>query len=318
VDPGLVMAAPNSSDETRSRAAKRRSSVFNRGRDIEVVGGARHWLGDAYHWLLDLRWWASVAFIIGLLLVANLVFAVAYLATDSIESSGGTFLDAFFFSVQTMGTIGYGVMHPRGVAGNVLMTAESFVSVLVVALATGLTFAKFSRPSARILFSKVAVIHPMEGVPTLAFRVANERGNHVADAQMRVAIMRSETTREGHTMLRMHDLVLVRDRSPAFQRTWAVMHVIDEKSPLYGKTPHQLDADQTEIIVTLTGLDATTGQTIQARHAYLDDEIVWGARHVDVLSRTEKGKIRLDYSKFHDTKPTKPTETFPYPRESDS
>jgi len=163
------------------------------------------------------------------------------------------------------------------------------------------------------LFSRTAVIHPMDGIPTLGFRVANERGNHVADAQMRVAIMRSETTVEGHAMLRMRDLVLVRDRSPAFQRTWAVMHPIDEKSPLYGKTPEDLAKDQTELIVTLTGIDDTTGQMIQARHAYVDDEIQWGARHVDVLGRAENGKIRLDYSKFHETKPTKPTETFPYP-----
>ena len=291
---------------------QRRRSVFNRGRDVEVVGGSRHFIGDAYHYLLMNPWWASVALIVGMLLVSNVVFALAYLATDSIEASHGGFADAFFFSVQTMGTIGYGVMHPRGMVGNVLMTMESFVSVLLVALATGLTFAKFSRPTGRILFSKVAVIHPMDGVPTLMFRVANERGNHVADAQMRVAVMRQETSSEGHGMLRMRDLILARDRSPAFQRTWAAMHTIDEKSPLHGKTPKDLAADQTEIIVTLTGIDETTGQTIQARHAYLDDEIRWGARHKDVLGRNDEGKLRLDYSRFHDTEPTKPTEAFPY------
>ena len=296
----------------------RRRSVFNRGRDIEIVGGDRHWLGDAYHNLLDAPWWASLALIVSMLLVTNILFAFAYLETDSIEAAHGTFADAFFFSVQTMGTIGYGVMHPRGTVGNLLMTAESFLSVLVVALATGLTFAKFSRPRARILFSRVAVIHPMDGLPTLGFRVANERGNHVADAQMRVAVMRYETTSEGHGMLRMHDLVLTRDRSPAFQRTWAVMHAIDEKSPLHGKTPDDLARDQTELIVTLTGIDETTGQTIQARHAYLDDEIHWGARHVDVLGRNETGRIRLDYSKFHDTHATKPTESFPYPKAKDA
>ena len=298
--------------------AARRRGVFNRGRDIEVVGTSRNWFGDAYHYLLLTPWWGSVAFIVGMLLVSNLLFALAYLVTDSIEASNGRFSDAFFFSVQTMGTIGYGVMHPKGIVGNALMTSESFLSVLLVALATGLTFAKFSRPRARLLFSRTATIQPMNGVPTLGFRVANERGNHVADAQLRVALMRSETTTEGQTMLRMHDLVLARDRSPAFQRTWAVMHTIDEKSPLYGKTPEQLAAEQTEIIVTLTGIDDTTGQLIQARHSYLDEEIRWGARHVDVIGRSEQGKFRLDYSKFHDAAPTKPTETFPYPREGDS
>jgi len=217
-----------------------------------------------------------------------------------------SFFDYFFFSVQTMGTIGYGRLEPESFAANIVVTFESVTSLLYTALATGLLFAKFSRPKARILWSNVAVITVREGVPTLLFRVANERANHVVEAQMRVALTRNEVTKEGERIRRVHDLPLVRNQTPAFILTWLAMHPIDEKSPLYGVTPEKLHEWQAEILVNLLGMDEQLTQTIHSRHAYGPENIRFDHRFADILLTDEQGQRTLDYSKFHQTEPIAP------------
>ena len=225
-----------------------------------------------------------------------------------------SFWDAFCFSVQTMGTIGYGAMYPTSMAANVVMITESVVSLLVTALATGLVFAKFSRSSARVAFSKHAVVGPMDGVPTLMIRVGNERGNAILEATIRVALMRTEHLKEGTIFYRMTDLVLTRDRSPAMSRSWTVLHPIDDKSPLFRCTPESVARDELEILVNLVGTDDTSLQPVHARRRYLDKEILWGARHADVLSEDDAGNIVMDVRKFHEVTATAPIDGFPYPR----
>src|SRR5262249_25294121 len=163
-------------------------------------------------------------------LLLNAVFACLYLAIGGVgNAKPGSFADVFFFSVQTMGTIGYGQMFPQSFLANCLVVVEAVLGLLVTAVATGLGFTKFSQSTARILFSRHVTITPWDGVPTLMFRVSNERGNQIIEAQLRVVLIRTEKTREGVTFYRMVDLPLTRDRSPAFTRSWSCMHVIDDK-----------------------------------------------------------------------------------------
>jgi len=235
-------------------------------------------------------------------LVANALFALAYLAggDDLANARPHSFVDAFFFSVQTMATIGYGAIAPKTVYANVLVAIEAFVGVLGFALATGLFFAKFSRPTSRVLFSRVAVVAPRDGVPSLMLRMANERANQVVEAQVHVALALSETTAEGEKVRRFYDLALTRTHTPIFVLSWTVIHPITKTSPLYGATRDSLLECEGEVIVSVTGIDETFSQAIHARYSYLPDEIVWGARFVDIMSQLPDGRVGIDYGRFHD------------------
>jgi inward rectifier potassium channel len=282
---------------------------------VTVIGAPRQRLRDVYYQFLRVSWWWAIGWIVALYLVLNALFAAAYLAVGGVVNiRPHSFWDAFCFSVQTMGTIGYGSMYPTSVPANVIMVTESVVSLLVTALATGLVFAKFSRSGARIAFSKYAVLGPMDGVPTLMLRVGNERGNAILEATIRVALMRTEHLKEGSVFYRMIDLKLTRDRSPAMSRSWTVMHLVDADSPLFGVTPESAAKDEVEILVNVVGTDDTSLQPVHARRQYGDKEILWGARHADILSEDAQGNLTLDIRKFHDVTPTVPIDGFPYPR----
>jgi inward rectifier potassium channel len=267
------------------------------------IGSRPHSQSDLYQMLLDSSWPFLLGFLISIYLVGNALFALGYwLDEGALENAQpGSYLDAFFFSVQTMATIGYGKIAPHTFAANVLVTIESFIGLFGLALVTGLVFAKFSRPTARVLFSRVAVVTPRDGVPSLMFRVANERGNQVAEAQVHVVLARNEVTTEGEHVRGFHDLAVIRDRNAIFRWSWTVIHRVEQSSPLFGATPESLARDQVEIIVSLIGFDPTFSQTIHARHAYLAQEILIGARFVDILGWQADGRRTIDYSRFHDT-----------------
>lgn len=260
---------------------------------------------DPYHWILTINWFTFFGLTALSYVATNTVFALLYLAGgDAIKNARpGSFLDAFFFSVQTMATIGYGAMYPQTDYANLLVSIEALFGLLGVAMATGLTLARFSRPTARVLFSRVAVIAPFNGVPTLMFRAANERSNQILEAQMGVSLLRDEITMEGEYTRRLYDLKLVRNQSRSFALSWTVMHQIDESSPLYGETPESLAQTQTDMVVTLTGLDETVSQTVHARHYYLTEEILWNRRFVDIILRNPDGWRDVDYTRFHDVTP---------------
>ncbi|RUT06561.1 inward rectifier potassium channel protein [Dulcicalothrix desertica PCC 7102] len=260
------------------------------------------WRYDPYHALLTISWGRFVALITVGYFIANAIFALLYLAGgDGIENARpGNFLDAFFFSVQTMASIGYGAMYPKTVYANFLVTIESIIGLLILTMASGIMFARFSLPKARVIFSRVILITTHNGLPTLMLRVANKRQNWILEAQVRLTIVRNELTKEGSFMRRFYDVPLVRSDSPLFALSWSVMHTIDESSPLYGVTQQKMIEDEMEILVIFTGIDETVSQTIHARHSYIPDETVWNARFVDILTRTSDGKRCIDYSKFHD------------------
>jgi inward rectifier potassium channel len=287
---------------------------------VIVIGAPRQTLRDFYHLFLRVRWSVALAAITVSYLALNAIFAAAFVTVGGVANARPrSFWDAFCFSVQTMGTIGYGAMYPTSNGANVIVVVESVTSLIVTAVATGLVFAKFSRSTARVAFSRHAVIGPMDGVPTLMIRVGNERGNAILEASIRVALVRTERLKEGTSFYRMIDLQLTRDRSPAMARSWTILHPIVEGSPLYAATPASLKRDEVELMVNLVGTDDTSLQPVHARRRYVDSEILWGARHADVLSEDEAGNVILDVRKFHDVVRTQPTEQFPYPeKEGDS
>ncbi len=269
---------------------------------LQRVGHRRRPLTDLYAFLLRARWSTVVGLAALLYLGANALFALLYwLSPGSIANSDGSYLDCFFFSVQTFASIGYGAMYSHSAWSNSVVVVEAFVSVFCIATLTGIVFAKFSRPHARVLFSKNAVVETRNGIPTLSFRAANERGNDVVEAACRVSVLKTVKTKEGKRFRRFFDLELERDRSPIFVLSWQVFHPITESSPLHGMTAEDLIEDDVRIIVALSGLDGTFAQTIHARHNYWSEEVLFGHRFADVIENLPNGVARMDFRKFHDT-----------------
>lgn len=268
-----------------------------------ALGLRQPWVGDLYHRTLTAGWCGFFGIGAGLYLLANAVFALLYLIEPGsiANAKPGAFADAFFFSVQTMATIGYGQMAPATLYANLLMTVETGVGLMFIALTTGLVFARFSRPTARVLFSAVAVIGPYDGRPTLSVRLANERQNQILAAEVTMTLIRDEYSLEGDLRRRFHDLKLVRHRSPVFALTFTVMHEIDADSPLYGANAETLAAANAELVVTATGIDETLAQPVHARTSYLTHEILWERRFTNILGWTEDGQRAIDYRRFHDT-----------------
>ncbi len=266
---------------------------------------ASHFWRDLYHLFLTISWPRFLALIALLYIATNALFALAYMAGGNCLENArpGSFLDAFFFSVQTMATVGYGFVYPRTLYANIIVTTEVLVGLLGFAMATGLMFAKFSRPTARVLFSRVATVAPFNGMSTLMFRTANERRNQILEAQVQANLVRNEVTEEGQSIRRFYDLKLVRNQTPIFSLTWTVMHTINETSPLYGATVDSLAKAQAEIVITLTGIDETVSQIIHTRHSFPAQKILWNMRFVDILSRTPDGRASVDYNRFHDVVP---------------
>ncbi len=266
-----------------------------------IVGVRHHPLRDVYRGLLRARWSVIVAAITSVFVLINLVFAAAYVWTGGIENAApGSFADAFDFSVQTLATIGYGSMHPTSRVANVLVIAESILGVLYTAIATGMVFTKFAVSRARIVFSRAAVITPFDGVPTLMFRIGNDRGDSVLDAQVKVVFTFTSVTAEGQTFYRLLDLPLVRSEAPVLARSFNIMHAIDDDSPFAGLTAEDLAEKEVELMVAVSGIDETTRMLVHSVYTYTDTEILFGHRLADVLSEREDGRLVLDVRKFHE------------------
>ena len=258
---------------------------------------------DLYFFFMAGSWWRLLGALAFCYLMTNVLFAGLYLLQPGAIAGRPrpSFVDAFSFSVQTMTTIGYGAMSPGTVYGDMIVALEAAVGVLGVALATGLMFAKASRPQASVLFSDAMVLSPMHGVDTLRFRAGNARGNEVVEAQVSVSVLLDDISPEGHHTRRMLDLQLVRSRSPLFRLSWLVMHPINEDSPLHGLDPHIWEHHVVLFIVTMTGFDATYGQPTYTRKIYLPQDVRPGHRFADVLSEAEDGRMLIDFTRFHAT-----------------
>lgn len=275
---------------------------FTDRRSPVTIRGRRRNPRDVYHWLLTTPWSLFAVIGFGAYLLVNALFAAVYLF-DGVGVAGarpGNFLDAFFFSVQTFGTIGYGALYPRDVFANAVMTVESFISISFIAVATGVIFARVSRPTARVIFSRNALVTVHDGRATFMFRAANERANRLLEAEVSLSMTRDIVTAEGRSMRRFEDLKPVRARSPLFALTWTIMHVIDESSPFWCLDEERFRREGGQILVLISGMDETFAQRIHARHAYRAEDLVWNRHFADILLEEEEGRWVLDYARFHD------------------
>lgn len=263
---------------------------------------------DLYFFFLEGSWGRVIASFGFFYLALNVLFAGLFMLDPSGiagvgETGRATFTEAFSLSVQTLGTIGYGVLHPTNDWANFVVTLEAAVGMLFAALATGTMLAKATRAQSSVMWAKTLVITQQNGQPTLMMRVANARGNDVVEATMSVAVVVDTLSTEGHHMRRVLDLKLVRDRQPMFALTWTVQHVIDKDSPLFG-----LDLGPTSrlnaIVCTLMGHDGTYGQTVYSRQIYQPGDIHPGYAYVDVMSQLPDGRMLIDLTRFHDIRPT--------------
>jgi inward rectifier potassium channel len=283
------------------RQRQPRRVALTQGRSALTIGQQRRW-GDLYQVLLTMPWTAFLALMAIAFLGLNGMFGVLYWLDPHglANARPGSFQDAFFFSVQTIGTLGYGVMAPKSLYANCVVTAETFVGLVNLSIGTGLIFARFSRPTARILFSKVAVIAEFDGIPTFMFRAANQRGNHILEAEVTLTWSFQDITREGSLMRRFQELKVTRSRSPLFALSWLIMHPIDETSPLWGATPESLRESRSEFLAVISGNDESFAQRIFARQSYLVGAVVWDHAFVDILESGPEGELLVDYTRFHD------------------
>jgi inward rectifier potassium channel len=258
---------------------------------------------DTYHLILTLSWPQFAGLIFGIYILINIVFAALYLVGGNsiAEMPPGSFANAFFFSVETLATVGYGHMYPDSFYGHIVATLEIITGMFGMAVVTGLIFVRFSRPTARILFSKFIVIGPFDGVPTLMFRVANLRHHAMVEAEFRVMLIRSEATKEDPDVRRFYPLKLDFDRLIAFPAALTIRHRIDETSPLYGWTAEDLKKTDTRILTSIVCVDTVIPAPIQSQVDYSYEEILWNRRFVEIYTEHGKGRFSVDYGRFHDT-----------------
>lgn len=257
-----------------------------------------------YHYFLTISWPRFFALVVGAHLAANTLFALAYMACGSsalvgagAEAMGGAFWRAFFFSVETLATIGYGEVAPNGVAAHVIMTAESLVGLLSFALGTGILFARFARPTAAVVFSEGAVIAPYRGLSAFMFRITNGRSNQLVELEAKVLFSYIDGASRKY-----NQLVLERARVVFFPLSWTIVHPIDEKSPLYGMTHADLVAKDAEFLILLAGVDETFSQIVHARSSYKADEIQFGRRFVNIYNPIDHdGIVTIDVRKLSET-----------------
>jgi inward rectifier potassium channel len=269
------------------------------GYTIWTIGDERAPLRDAFHTFLRMPWPLAILLIAIAVVLINVAFAVAYVAVGGIEGArGGSLWDAYLFSVQTLGTIGYGVMHPRSDAANTVMIVESIAGIIVIAIITGLVFTKFARARARVQFSTNAVVAQHEGKPTLMFRIGNRRSNVIVEAHMHVVFTYAIVTAEGEPFYKLVDLPLVRDRLGGMRRGWTAMHVIDEKSPMHGMDAAAMEKAEVEIEISLVGLDDVLMQTVHTLHSYSDKQIKIGYRFAETLKTLPSGDLVFDLRNF--------------------
>ncbi len=287
-------------------ARESRKRLLNRDGSFNVVREGLSFLQSLspYHFLLTTSWPRFLGMVVLFFLVTNAVFGLAYfacgpgqIAGSTATTPGGQFLEDFFFSVQTFATIGYGGMHPVGLAANVLMTLESLVGLLGFALATGLLFARFSRPTARILFSENAIIAPYRGISAFEFRIANARSNELIQVTAQVLLSRFKLDGSGNR--EFLPLKLERDRVVFFPLAWTIVHPIDEESPLWGSNENDLAEWDAELLVLLSAIDETFSQTVHARSSYKHHEIICGARFVSLFNPLRPdGVLSIDISRL--------------------
>ncbi len=290
------------------QGSSRRNKVSVRSGQVEFVKvntAAWQWR-DVYRWLLGLSWPQFALFVGAVYIGLNLVFAIFY-SIDQNSVAGRTstswFLDCFFFSVQTLATVGYGHMYPQTLYGHLVSTIEIMTGIFLIAVMTGLIFVRFARPIARVLFSRSIVIGPLNGKPTLMVRIGNENHHSMVEAEFRIMYSRDQELLEGGDFRYFHDLKLHFDRLPIFPAAITLRHEIDESSPLSGATPESLEAERALFFVSVVGIDPVIAAAVQTQHDYSWRDLLLGHRFVEIYAQQGSGKLTVDYGRLHDTEP---------------
>ena len=266
-----------------------------------AVGGWR----DSYHWVLSLSWPRFALFLLGSYIVINLLFALLYILGGNCiaDMTPGSFPEAFFFSVETLATVGYGHNYPATVYGHIVVTIEIFLGMIWLAVITGLIFVRFARPTARIVFSNCLVIAPFDGRLSIMFRVANLRHTSMAEAEFRLLYSRDERVAEGEDIRRFYELKVYPARMISFPAALIIRHTIDEQSPLYGATSASLDKEDAFFVASTLSLELVMAASVQSAQDYAVEDIRFGERFVDVYTELEDGRLTVDYGRLHETEP---------------
>jgi inward rectifier potassium channel len=273
------------------------------GREVIAKGLRLNFWADISHRCMTASWPAFIAGAVLVFVGFNAVFAILYWIGDQPISNvpGDRYIDYLYFSIETLSTAGYGDMHPQTHYGHFVAAVELFTGIFSMSLMTGLIFARFSRPNARLLFADHPVISSHDGKPTLMVRFANERHNVIGNATARLWMLKNIVSTEGQSLRRFYELPLVRNEHPALALSWTLYHVLDEESPLYGLNAEDLEAASVSLMVVVSGYDVVAAQTVHARKSYDHFDIRFGQRYADILDTSEDGRLRIDYGKFHET-----------------
>ena len=291
----------------KPRARKRAHVVRVGARDVETRGLRDGFWTDLYHRSLTVYWPVFFATAAAIFIALNAVFAfVFWLGHEPIANTNPAIplpLNLFYFSIETLATVGYGDMHPQSDYGHLVATVEIFTGMSFLAVMTGLIFARFSRPRARFMFARHPVVGRHQGKPALMIRVANERHNAISQATARLWLLRLESADDGAHLRRFYELKLERSEHPMFSLSWTLFHAIDKASPLHGVTAEDLAQAEAALILNLSGVDDNSAQHLYARHIYPNRDIRWNHRYRDITSYSDDGRLLIDYSVFHDVLP---------------
>jgi inward rectifier potassium channel len=286
----------------RKRSEEKPQLIRLGNREIETLGWSQGFWGDLYHRSMTVYWPVFFGSAAAIFVALNAVFGFLYsLGHEPIANAAENgALAYFYFSIETLATVGYGDMHPQTNYGHLIATVEIFTGMSFLAVMTGLIFARFSRPRARFVFANTAVITRHEGHQALMIRTANARHDTISRASARLWLIRAECTKEGDQLRRFYELKLDRSEHPMFILSWMLFHVIDKESPLYGVTSADLAEGDAVFVLNVGGLDDSSAQQLYARHVYSWRDIRWQHRYKDITSVSPQGRFLLDYTKFHD------------------
>jgi inward rectifier potassium channel len=294
----------------RQRPRRSRSRVRDlAGRRIIAEGLERNVWTDLYVNAMTISWPAFVATLAVAFVTLNFVFALIYDVGEApiANAREGSLADLFFFSVETTSTVGYGDMHPQTIYGHVVATAENFTGLLLLAVMTGLVFARFSRPRARIIFAKYPVVTRHNGEPTLIFRMANARSNFITEATAKLWMLSPTVSQEGNRIVGFGRLRLLKSENPTFALSWTLFHPIDDGSPLFGKDEDTLSESEINFVVSIVGFDEASGQIVRARDVFSAQDVRFGHEYVDFVWVDEQGLRHIDYAKIDLTRPVSPS-----------
>jgi inward rectifier potassium channel len=300
-------AAPSAREQTPKRPRVRFRDLG--GRRIIAEGLERNIWSDLYFNAMTISWPAFIAALAAMFVALNFVFALIYALGDApiANARPGSLADLFFFSVETTSTVGYGDMHPQTIYGHVVATAENFTGLLLLAMMTGLVFARFSRPRARILFAKYPVVTKHNGQTTLIFRLANARSNFISEATAKLWMLSPTVTQEGNQLVGFERMRLLKSENPTFALSWTLFHPIDERSPLFAVNEETLAASEINFVVSIVGFDETSGQTVHARDVFTARDVRWHHEYLDFVWIDDQGLRHIDYSKIDATQLAAPS-----------